>query len=68
MLKEAVGFRKVSFVYCSMKITVGEIEIFYIFFMSLANWLGAMFGYDKIKQILNQIGSNSTSTVNSEDK
>ena len=30
-------------------------NIIYIFLMALSNWLGAMLGYDKIKQAISQI-------------
>ena len=30
-------------------------NIVYIFLMALANWLGAMLGYDKVKQAIQQI-------------
>lgn len=32
-----------------------SVDVFYIFALALANWLGSMLGYDKVKQAIEQI-------------
>lgn len=38
-------------------IPITSIEIIYLLLMGVANWIGAMVGYDKVKQLICQIGS-----------
>lgn len=40
------------FTYISKGIDFNTINIFYIVFLFIANWLGATLGYDKVKEIL----------------
>lgn len=45
------------FYYLQQGIDFNAINIFYIIFVILANWLGSMLGYDKVKQAILQIKS-----------
>lgn len=43
--------------YLQVGIPFTALNIIYIFLMGVANWIGAMVGYDKIKQLIGQIGA-----------
>lgn len=43
------------FIYLQRGIPFNAVNCFYILFMVLANWLGSMVGYDKVKQAFEQI-------------
>ena len=49
------GFGTVMF-YLSNDFAWTYMNIIYIFLMIIANWLGAMIGYDKVIQTIKQIG------------
>ena len=48
------------FTYLTQEIPLTAINIFYIVFMVIGNWLGSMLGYDKVKQAIEQILSTKT--------
>lgn len=50
-----VGFSGTAIYYVNMGIEFSVINIIYLFLISLANWVGAMVGYDKIIQLLKQL-------------
>lgn len=52
-----VGCVGVSIYYVIYDIELNAINIIYIILMGIANWIGAMVGYDKIKQLISQIGA-----------
>lgn len=52
-----VGCAGVSIYYLIYDIELNTINIIYIILMGIANWIGAMVGYDKIKQLIGQIGA-----------
>lgn len=52
-----VGCVGVSIYYVIYGIELNAINIIYIILMGIANWIGAMVGYDKIKQLISQIGA-----------
>ena len=52
-----VGIIGTSGYYVANAITFDYMNIAYIFLMGIANWLGAMFGYDKVKQAIEQLWS-----------
>lgn len=51
-----VGCLGTSGYYLVANIAFNPINIMYIFTLSIANWIGAMVGYDKVKQAIEQIG------------
>jgi len=53
----AVGIVGTSGYYLANAISFDYMNIIYIFLMGIANWLGAMFGYDKVKQAIEQLWS-----------
>lgn len=52
-----VGCVGVSIYYVIYDVELNTINIIYIILMGIANWIGAMVGYDKIKQLISQIGA-----------
>lgn len=50
-----VGCVGTGIYYLSIGIPWTAINIIYLILMGVANWVGAMVGYDKIKQLLEQI-------------
>lgn len=52
-----VGCVGVYVYYILNNIEINSINIIYLVLMGIANWIGAMVGYDKIKQLINQIGA-----------
>ena len=52
-----VGIIGTAIYYESNSIAFTVINIIYMFVMGIANWMGAMLGYDKIKEIVAQIGT-----------
>ena len=44
------------------------LNITYIPLMGIANWIGAMVGYDKVKQAIEQLGDHKLATVNKYEK
>lgn len=50
-----VGCSVVGVYYVTYGVEFNTINIMYLIFMGIANWLGAMVGYDKIKQLIEQI-------------
>lgn len=54
-----VGCAGTAIYYLANGIPYTAINITYLILMGIANWIGAMVGYDKIKQLISQInGSN----------
>jgi len=53
----------VVFVYLSQSIPFTLLNVFYIIFMFIANWLGSMIGYDKVRQAFTQIAENKTTSI-----
>ena len=51
-----VGILGTSCYYLVANIAFTVINIIYILALSIANWLGAMIGYDKVKQAIEQLG------------
>lgn len=51
-----VGGIGIVMYYLSKDITWTYMNIIYIFLMIIANWLGAMIGYDKVIQTIKQLG------------
>lgn len=51
----AVGFIGVATFYAIKSIPFSLINVMFMFFMGVANWVCAMVGYDKIKQALDQL-------------
>ena len=52
-----VGCVGVYIYYILNNIEINSINIIYLILMGIANWIGAMVGYDKIKQLINQMGA-----------
>ena len=52
-----VGCVGVYVYYILNNIELNSINIIYLVLMGIANWIGAMVGYDKIKQLINQMGA-----------
>lgn len=52
-----VGCVGVYVYYILNNIEINSINIVYLVLMGIANWIGAMVGYDKIKQLINQMGA-----------
>ena len=52
-----VGCVGVYIYYILNNIELNSINIIYFVLMGIANWIGAMVGYDKIKQLINQMGA-----------
>lgn len=52
-----VGCVGVYVYYILNNIKINSINIIYLVLMGIANWIGAMVGYDKIKQLINQMGA-----------
>lgn len=52
-----VGCVGVYVYYILNNIEINSINIICLVLMGIANWIGAMVGYDKIKQLINQIGA-----------
>lgn len=52
-----VGCVGVYVYYILNNIEINSINIIYLVLMGIANWIGAMVGYDKIKQLINQMGA-----------
>ena len=52
-----VGCVGVYVYYILNNIEINSINIIYLILMGIANWIGAMVGYDKIKQLINQMGA-----------
>ena len=50
-----VGCVGVYIYYILNNIEINSINIIYLILMGIANWIGAMVGYDKIKQLINQM-------------
>lgn len=52
-----VGCVGVYVYYILNNIEINSINVIYLVLMGIANWIGAMVGYDKIKQLINQMGA-----------
>lgn len=52
-----VGCGLTSVYYIAMDIPWTSINIIYLVLMGITNWIGAMVGYDKVKQLIGQIGA-----------
>lgn len=52
-----VGCGLTSIYYIANGIPWTTLNIIYLVLMGIANWLGAMVGYDKVKQLIGQIGA-----------
>ena len=52
-----VGCVGVYVYYILNNIEINSINIIYLVLMGIVNWIGAMVGYDKIKQLINQMGA-----------
>ena len=52
-----VGCVGVYVYYILNNIEINSINIIYLVLMGIANWIGAMVGYDKIKQLIHQMGA-----------
>ena len=57
ILAMIVGCVGVYVYYILNNIEINSINIIYLILMGIANWIGAMVGYDKIKQLINQMGA-----------
>lgn len=51
-----IGSIGTSGYYITAGIEFTSINIMYIFVLGIANWIGAMVGYDKVKQAIDQLG------------
>lgn len=51
-----VGCVSVNLFYLFNDVKLDAINIIYVFLMGIANWIGAMVGYDKVKQLIGQLG------------
>lgn len=52
-----VGAVVVALYYVLKSIAFTGVNIIYIFLMALANWIGSMVGYDKVKQAITQLST-----------
>ena len=52
-----IGCLGTGIYYTLNDIRIDTINMIYLILMGIANWIGAMVGYDKIKQLINQIGA-----------
>lgn len=52
-----VGAVIVALYYVSNTIEFTGVNIAYMFLMALANWIGSMVGYDKVKQAITQLST-----------
>lgn len=51
-----IGCGATAMYYVNYQIPFTALNSIYLALMGLANWLGAMLGYDKVKQAISQIG------------
>ena len=51
-----VGGGVTALYYVNYQVPFNALNIIYIALMGMANWLGAMVGYDKVRQAIMQIG------------
>lgn len=52
-----VGCGATALYYVNYQIPFNALNSVYLALMGVANWLGAMLGYDKVKQAVSQIGA-----------
>lgn len=52
-----VGCGGTAIYYMGSDVPWTALNIIYMVLMGIANWIGAMVGYDKIKQLIGQIGA-----------
>lgn len=55
-----IGCGVTALYYISRQIPFDTLNIVYLILMGIANWLGAMIGYDKVKQMIMQINTERT--------
>lgn len=53
-----VGCGATALYYVNYQIPFNALNSVYLALMGVANWLGAMLGYDKVKQAIEQIGKS----------
>lgn len=53
----AVGCGATAIYYVNYQVPFNALNSVYLALMGVANWLGAMLGYDKVKQAIAQIGA-----------
>lgn len=51
-----VGCLGTAVYYIAVDVDITLLNIILLFFMGICNWIGAMVGYDKVKQAIEQIG------------
>ena len=51
-----VGCAGTAIYYVSVGVPWTALNIIYLILVGIANWIGAMVGYDKMKQLISQIG------------
>lgn len=51
-----VGCGATALYYVNYQIPFNALNSVYLALMGIANWLGSMLGYDKVKQVITQIG------------
>lgn len=52
-----VGCGATALYYVNYQVPFNALNSVYLALMGVANWLGAMLGYDKVKQAISQIGA-----------
>ena len=53
-----VGCGATAIYYVNYQVPFNALNSVYLALMGVANWLGAMLGYDKVKQAITQLGGN----------
>lgn len=54
-----VGCGATALYYVNYQVPFNALNSVYLALMGIANWIGAMVGYDKVKQAVSQIGAKS---------
>ncbi len=54
-----VGCGATAIYYVNYQVPFNALNSVYLALMGIANWLGAMVGYDKVKQAISQIGKKN---------
>lgn len=59
MVAMIVGCGGTAIYYVNYQVPFNALNSVYLALMGIANWVGAMVGYDKVKQTISQLGAKS---------
>lgn len=59
MVAMVIGCGGTAIYYVNYQVPFNALNSVYLALMGVANWVGAMVGYDKVKQAISQIGAKS---------